>query len=251
MRWPTMIQASIAAAVVMGLAGPALAGAGQTLELTGTIRDFKDSHPDFENTYNGQYPLITGMVKTTLGADGTPQLSRSSNIPAQWRVQSTNSFYQWFHNVDGVNLSDKYTITLTDTDGDGIYKFEASIHNGKSFFPIDNQMFGNQRRNHNFHFTYEVHSKFTYSDPSDRDPMVFNFSGDDDVWVFINNQLVVDLGGVHSEKTASVNVDAIASSLGLQPGKTYNFDFFFCERHTTQSNCTISTSIQFLSPLYD
>lgn len=257
MRWPTVIRASASAIMVMGLAGPVLGDGGGTLELTGTIRDFKDGsksggHRDFEYS-PASYGLRTGIVQSTLGEDRKPVFNTNYNRGnyGYAMITSKATFDQWFRNVDGVNLSDKHTITLTDADGDGIYIFEASIHNGRSFFPLDGKLFGNQGRNHNFHFTYEVHSKFTYSDPSGRQPMVFNFSGDDDVWVFINNKLVVDLGGVHSEVYSSINVDNLAASLGLEPGKTYNFDFFFCERHTTQSNCTISTSIQFLSPLYD
>ena len=129
---------------------------------------------------------------------------------------------------------------------------EASKHNGQSFFPIDGQMLGNEGNSHNYHFTYEIHSKFTYTDPASRDTdMVFNFSGDDDVWVYINDALVVDIGGVHGEKHGSVNVDSVASDIGLTPGGTYDFDFFFAERHLTESNFTVETTIQFLSPLYD
>jgi len=151
-----------------------------------------------------------------------------------------------------VNQSTKHSIQLSDPDGDGVYRYEASKHNGQSFFPLDGKLMGNEGRSHNYHFTYQVHTKFTYTDPSERDQaMTFSFSGDDDVWVYINKKLVVDIGGVHSEKYASVNVDDLAEELGLEPGKTYDFHFFFAERHTTESNFTIETSIQFLSPLYD
>lgn len=168
-----------------------------------------------------------------------------------WRIESPDSFDQWYRNVEGVNQAIKHTITLEDPDGDGVFRYEASKHNGQSFFPIDEALWGNEGHPHNYHFTYEIHTKFTYTDPADRDDMTFSFSGDDDVWVFINDRLVVDIGGVHSEKYDSVNVDDIAEEIGLEPGNTYDFDFFFAERHTTESNFTIETTIQFLSPLYD
>ena len=67
----------------------------------------------------------------------------------------------------------------------------------------------------------------------------FTFVGDDDVWVFINNQLVIDLGGRHSQLTGSVSLD----SLGLTVGSSYPLDVFNAERHTTQSNFRIDTTL--------
>ena len=221
-----------------------------TIELSGTLRDFTESHPDFEQPYI--VGLKTGIVESTLGEDGKPVLNTDVLDWDRKPADSEESFNQWYRNVDGVNMSTKHSIVLEDADGDGTYRFEASKHNGQSFFPIDGQMLGNEGNSHNYHFTYEIHSKFTYTDPASRDAdMVFNFSGDDDVWVYINDALVVDIGGVHGEKHGSVNVDSVASNIGLTPGGTYDFDFFFAERHLTESNFTIETTIQFLSPLYD
>jgi fibro-slime domain-containing protein len=249
MRCSTRFHLSLTALVMLLCAGTA--GADQ-LELTGVVRDFSDEHSDFQRPASG-YPLVTGMVRTDLGSDGLPVLNidAEDDIPSIWRIESTNSFSQWFRNVEGTNESTKHTIVLEDPDGDGIYRFEASKHNGQSFFPVDGRLLGNEGRSHNYHFTYAIHTKFTYTDPEERETMTFSFSGDDDVWVYINRKLVVDLGGVHPEKYRSVNVDDIAEQIGLEPGQTYDFHFFFAERHTTESNFTIETSIQFLSPLYD
>ncbi len=222
------------------------------LEMTGTLRDFKQSHPDMQFPIK-RFGWRTGMVLSELGEDGKPVLNPDfyGGNYVWAMLEDEDSFNQWFRNVEGVNQSIQHTIVLEDPDGDGVYRFERSKHNGKSFFPLDGQLWGNEGNKHNYHFTYEIHTKFTYTDPSGRDAMVFSFSGDDDVWVFINKQLVVDLGGVHSEVYGSVNVDQIAEQIGLEPGNTYDFDFFFAERHLVESNFTIETSIQFLSPLYD
>ena len=61
---------------------------------------------------------------------------------------------------------------------------------------------GLDNQSHNFYFTLEMHASFVYI-PG----LSFTFRGDDDVWVFMNNQLVIDLGGVHAplEKTFSVD----------------------------------------------
>ena len=69
---------------------------------------------------------------------------------------------------------------------------------------------------------------------------VFRFEGDDDVWVFINGELVIDLGGVHPSKEQFIDLDR----LDLEAGETYRLDFFFAERHRTQSNFRIVTTLQ-------
>ena len=81
--------------------------------------------------------------------------------------------------------------------------------------------------NHNFLFTSEVRLTFKYYGGE-----TFTFQGDDDVWVFINDQLAVDIGGVHGEVSRSVNLD----SLGLSVGGIYEMDIFHAERCARLSN---------------
>jgi fibro-slime domain-containing protein len=53
----------------------------------------------------------------------------------------------------------------------------------------------------NFGFSLVYSGRFTYAGIEE-----FSFAGDDDVFVFINNLLAIDLGGVHSTETASIDL---------------------------------------------
>lgn len=194
--------------------------------LTATLRDFKADHPDFEGTTGND----RGLVKTDLGVDKKPQYAANSGTTT---TSGKANFDQWYRDTPGVNMTTTLSLPLT-SPSMGLYVFDSS-----AFFPLDNQLFGNEGRNHNFHFTTELHATFQYKGGE-----VFTFRGDDDVWVFINGKLALDLGGVHAVQSGTINFDAMASQLGITPGNTYSFDAFHAERHTTQSNFRIETSIE-------
>lgn len=67
--------------------------------------------------------------------------------------------------------------------------------------------------------------------------------GEDDVWVFINGVLAIDLGGVHGPASGSVSLDSAAATLGITTGSTYDLDIFHAERRTSGSNFNFTTSI--------
>lgn len=206
----------------------------ETVTLTGIIRDFQSSHPDFEESTTGFDP---GIVETLLGIDGKPVYAVEADNPT---VSGQVSFDQWYRDVQDINMSTSLPITLT-RQPDGMYTYASN-----AFFPIDGQLFGNEVWAHNYHFTYEIHTQFTYAGGE-----VFTFEGDDDLWVFINDQLVIDLGGVHGPMTGQVALDAVAETLGLEVGGAYDFALFFAERHTVGSNFKVTTSIVLEAPLPD
>ena len=256
---PTAAGASGAEAAVE--AQPAL----KPLNLTGTLRDFTIDHPDMQFPKKS-FGLRTGVVEPQLDEDGKPVLAGSFGNPNRAMIHSAESFSQWFRDVPGVNREVSHSITLEPVPfRPGYYRFarELGMAEGfNQFFPLNGRGFNDLRTTkqgkNNYYFTYEIDTVFTYTDPSEREhPLVFKFVGDDDVWVFINGELVVDLGGVHSQLADEVNLDdpAVRKRLGLRVGQRYPLKLFFAERHTTQSNFRIETSLALQpserGPLYD
>ena len=202
-----------------------------SITLNGTVRDFipgalvpGSSNPDFESGIGGTQ---AGMVASTLSGNAPTPIS----FGAPGYISSAASFAEWF----GAAAPNKsHAITLNETaPGSGIYSYASN-----SFFPIDNDLLGNQGRSHNYHFTYQISALFGYVPDAGQ---TFTFTGDDDVWVFFDKQLGIDLGGVHGAATQTVNLDVL-----FGPGKAagnYSFDFFFAERHTSESNLRIETSL--------
>lgn len=95
---------------------------------------------------------------------------------------------------------------------------------------------GNKRLWH----TTEIHTFFEY-----RKSEVFSFTGDDDVWVYLNGVLAVDVGGVHAARSQVIDLsrDAAAERFNMTVGGIYTFDMFQAERKCRDSNFAITTSL--------
>ena len=165
-----------------------------------------------------------------LGIDGVPVYqggtgTRTTSGPA--------NFDRWYRDVPGVNERTEIDLPLTTEERSGFF-----VYADTAFFPIDGKLLGNEGRMHNYHFTLEAHSEFDYVG-GER----FSFTGDDDVWVFLNRRLAIDLGGVHESESANVDLDAAAEDLRIVRGNRYDIDLFFAERHTVGSNFTLRSSL--------
>lgn len=136
----------------------------------------------------------------------------------------------------------------------------------------------------NYNFTMMGYAKFKYSElnqvnsSGQPDPEIFEFTGDDDMWIFVDGVLVVDLGGTHLAAPGKVNIAQLAANnhgcvsdpnlqaLGLEPPLMYeancqgseaghwanntwhHLHFFYADRQTDGSNMYIRTSLAELAP---
>src|SRR3989304_3464410 len=109
---------------------------------------------------------------------------------------------------------------------------------------INGKLFGNERRAHNYHFTYEMRGTFEF-----KSHQTIQVNGDDDVWIFVNHKLIYDGGGVLPPRDSGLlALDSLneEKNLGLEVGNEYNIDIFFAERHTVLSVFEIETNINIL-----
>lgn len=250
------------------------------LRVDAVIRDFRakgdtGGHPDFQ-AFSGS--TTVGLVNNTLDPDGKPSVAslRGWNISREFTdnqgrninpalydasrgdragslsnggtgngLHSVTSFNQWYRDVPGVNLARTITLELQRVPNTNRYVFDSATHQPYAskggFFPINDDLYGNYQSGKNFHFTTEIDTEFVYDEGAGQ---VFKFTGDDDVWVYIDGRLVIDLGGLHSRKEQFLDADRLG---WLEDGETYSLKIFHAERRTSESNFRVETTMRLRS----
>lgn len=223
--------------------------------VTAKVRDVQISgeqkHPDFEThqTCDG-VGSVAPVLKTDDDVSDFPGDNRGPKFLSGACIASAASFSDWYNDkASDVNRS--YLIELPfAVDTAGLLTFGS-----RSFFPLDDpdgltctdnpsmDPFGKESEKNNFGFTTEFHLAFTYQEGTGQ---VFRVTGDDDVWVFVNDSLVIDLGGVHPPQKGDVSLDDLPDGF-LTDGENYFIDFFHAERHTTQSTLLLKTNCSLAS----
>lgn len=158
-------------------------------------------------------------------------------------------------NIDNYKLNfsrtgDTYKLTnVLDATG----KNANSNYTGSSnFFPLNNassvKTNAEDRENGRNNVYFGMRYDFTFTLGDYNGPLNYTFNGDDDLWVFLDGQLVLDDGGIHGAIEKSVN---IKNALGTNPDKseTHQITVLYMERGGNESNCSMNFTIPNLTPI--
>ena len=226
------------------------------------------TYDNISNAYDlAWYLLNTLFVADTNYTDITDTVTNKTyNLPIYGMADDT--FNKIILKRDSAN--GYYYMEAYNTDRGAVVYDEAnkSIYNGTSgtankfFYPLSKKGYdayfgdttdmqinstssGFYPETPNGNFTLRGEAQFVYNSA---DNLFFTFTGDDDVYLFVNGKLVLDMGGAHWPVERTVNLNEVASKCGLKDGEVATFTFFYMERCADASNFSIKTNIELATP---
>lgn len=153
------------------------------------------------------------------------ELELTNALARKYSYDAKNEPYGLYSPIDQLGLLDK--------------AFPLSPYEASGFTDTAKcDVFGPECFRGKYWFTTEIHTFFQY-----RGDEAFLFKGDDDVYVFINNRLAINLGGEHNAISRNISLSQYVGELDLVEGQIYAFDMFHCERQTKGSNYAMETTL--------
>lgn len=217
---------------------------------------------DCRTYYDAAYFLLQNLYSDNSGYGQTVKEYYQINLVKKGNYYVYNSAYDGsvYDTANGV-IYNSQTDHVT-TRGDTTY-VRGNLQAENRFDPINGKYFGNNGNkylevvdpnqgdithyynNTNYNMTLEGHAQFIFYED---DNLYFNFTGDDDVYLYINGIRVLDMGGAHAISKCGISLNDVKSLCGLKDGQVYDFDFYYVERHGTAANFGIETNIKIVDP---